>query len=53
MELTIRDAEPADAESLVRVLNPIIEARLYTAFDTPFSIEAERDYPMTDSPWEA
>ena len=44
MELSVRDAEPADAESLVRILNPIIEARVYTAFDTPFSIEAERDY---------
>ena len=42
MELTVRDAEPADAGSLVRVLNPIIKARVYTAFDTPFSIEAER-----------
>jgi hypothetical protein len=28
MELSVRDAEPADAESLVRILNPIIEARV-------------------------
>jgi L-amino acid N-acyltransferase YncA len=47
MELSVRDAEPADAEGLVRILNPIIEARVYTAFDTPFSIEAERDYLLT------
>jgi len=44
MKLSVRDAEPADAEALVRVLNPIIEARAYTAFDTPFTVEAERDY---------
>jgi L-amino acid N-acyltransferase YncA len=44
MNLFVRDAEPADAEGLVRVLNPIIEARVYTAFDTPFSVDAERDY---------
>jgi L-amino acid N-acyltransferase YncA len=44
MELSVRDAEPADAEALVRILNPIIDARIYTAFDTPFSVDAERDY---------
>lgn len=26
------------------ILNPIIEARVYTAFDTPFTIESERKY---------
>jgi L-amino acid N-acyltransferase YncA len=40
----IREATPADAEAIVGILNPIIEARLYTAFDTPFSVDAERDY---------
>lgn len=44
MELSIRDAEPADAQAIVGILNPIIEARVYTAFDTKFSVEAERDY---------
>ena len=44
MELSVRDAEPADAEGVVCVLNPIIQARVYTAFDTPFRVEAERDY---------
>jgi L-amino acid N-acyltransferase YncA len=44
MDLTVRDVEPADAEGLVRVLNPIIESRLYTALDTPFNVETERDY---------
>ncbi len=44
MELTIRDARLDDAEDIVGVLNPIIEARIYTAFDTPFSVESERDF---------
>jgi L-amino acid N-acyltransferase YncA len=43
-ELSIRDAVPADAAGLVGILNPIIEARVFTAFDTPFSVDAERDY---------
>ena len=47
---TVRDAEPADAESLVRILNPIMEARVSSAFDTPFSIEAERDYLVNFAP---
>jgi L-amino acid N-acyltransferase YncA len=44
MELIVRDVDPADAEAIVRILNPIIEARVFTAFDTPFSVDAERDY---------
>jgi L-amino acid N-acyltransferase YncA len=44
MELAIRDAVAADAEAIVRILNPIIEARVHTAFDTPFSVDAEREY---------
>jgi L-amino acid N-acyltransferase YncA len=44
MELSVRDAELADAAALVRILNPIIEARAYTAFDTPFTVDAERNY---------
>jgi len=50
MELSIRDAVPSDAEALVGILNPIIAARLYTAFDTPFSVEAERDYLLNFPP---
>ena len=34
----------------MRILNPIIQARVYTAFDTPFSIEAERDYLLNFPP---
>jgi L-amino acid N-acyltransferase YncA len=44
MELVIRDATPADAAGIVAVFNPIIEARSFTMFDTPFSIEGERSY---------
>jgi len=38
----IRDATPADAEAIVQILNPIIAARLYTALDTPFTVDQER-----------
>lgn len=44
MELSIRDVEPDDAEAVLGILNPIIEARIYTALDTPFSIDEERAF---------
>jgi len=44
MAFLIRDVVTADAEAVIGILNPIIEARVYTAFDIPFSVEAERDY---------
>jgi L-amino acid N-acyltransferase YncA len=44
MELLIREAQPDDAGAIVGILNPIIVAGIYTAFDTPFSVEAEREY---------
>ena len=40
----VRDIVPADAEAIVGILNPIIEARIYTVFAAPFTVEAERDY---------
>jgi L-amino acid N-acyltransferase YncA len=40
----IRDARPEDADAIVGILNPIIAAGVYTAFDTPFTAEAEREY---------
>lgn len=46
MQLSIRDVTPADADAIVAILNPIIAARVYTVFDAPFSVEAERDYIM-------
>src|SRR5437762_8181222 len=49
MPVEIRQARPQDAEGIVRILNPIIAAGLYTALDTPFTSEAEaryiRDFP--------
>ena len=44
MELFIRNATPDDAAGIVSVFNPIIEARSFTLFDTPFTVEAERSY---------
>lgn len=44
MDFLVRVAQPNDAEAIVRIFNPIIEAGLYTAFDAPFTVEAERAY---------
>ena len=44
MELVIRDVNPDDAAGIVSVFNPIIEARSFTLFDVPFTVEAERSY---------
>lgn len=44
MHLDVRDATADDAEAIVGILNPIIAARVYTAFDTLLTVQAERDY---------
>lgn len=44
MHVTVRDVVLDDAEAIVRVLNPIIEARSYTVLDAPFSAAEERDF---------
>ena len=44
MDLSIRDVEAADAAAVCAVINPIIEARAYTVFDAPFTVDAEREY---------
>ena len=44
MELTIREALVDDAEAVVAIFNPIIEAGLYTVFNTPFTVKAEAEY---------
>ena len=44
MELRIREAQPDDAEQIVAIFNPIIEAGSHTVFDTPFTVEQERQY---------
>ena len=48
-DLEIREATPEDAAGIVGVLNPIIEAGLYTILDTPFTAEAEREFICTRS----
>ena len=42
--LLVRDVLPEDAGAIVAILNPIVEARVYTVFAAPFTIDAERDY---------
>lgn len=44
MQLLVRDVRPEDAAAIVAIMNPIIAAGVYTAFDTPFTIEAEEAY---------
>jgi L-amino acid N-acyltransferase YncA len=44
MDISIRDVETDDAEAIVSILNPIIEARIYTVLDTPFTADAEREF---------
>lgn len=44
MDLWVREVEPGDAEAIAGILNPIIEAGLYTVLDTPLTVEAEREY---------
>lgn len=44
MSLEIRDARLEDAEAMVEILNPIIEAGVYTALDMPLTIEQQREF---------
>jgi hypothetical protein len=44
VDLRIREVRAEDAAGVVAILNPIIEAGVYTAFDAPFSEEQERAY---------
>ena len=44
MDVIVRPAVVSDAAGIVDVVNPIIDAGVYTAFDTPFTVEAERRY---------
>jgi L-amino acid N-acyltransferase YncA len=50
MEILVRAATPDDAAGIVSVFNPIIAAGRYTAFDTPFTVEAECAYIEQMSP---
>jgi L-amino acid N-acyltransferase YncA len=42
--IRVRPATPDDAAGVVAVLTPIIESRRYTVFDTPFTVEHEREF---------
>jgi L-amino acid N-acyltransferase YncA len=44
MELLVRDVRPEDAEAIVNILNPIIEAGEYTVLDAPLTVEEERQF---------
>jgi L-amino acid N-acyltransferase YncA len=44
MDLFVREAQIDDAEAIINLLNPIIEAGVYTALTTPLSVEAEQEF---------
>ncbi len=44
MNLLIREARLEDAEAIIGIFNPIIEAGVYTVFETAFTVEAEREF---------
>jgi len=44
MDLCVRNVRESDAEGIVAILNPIIEAGEYTVLDTPATVEFEREY---------
>ena len=44
MKLIIRDVQKEDSQGIIDVLNPIIEAGIYTILDTTFSLEEEEKF---------
>ena len=50
LAISVRPATPEDAPGIIQVFNPIIESGAYTAFDTPFTVEAEKSYIEELSP---
>ena len=42
--IQVRDVCVDDAEDIASILNPIIGARIYTALDTPVTVEQEREF---------
>jgi L-amino acid N-acyltransferase YncA len=42
--IDIRAVRVEDAEEILAILNPIIEARCYTALDTTFTLDQEREF---------
>jgi hypothetical protein len=49
IDMIIRPAVASDAPGILDVVNPIIDA-VYTAFDTPFTVEIEQRYIETFPP---
>ena len=47
MTIAIRDVQLEDAGAIVGILNPIIEARLFTTLDAPLTVDAERAFIRT------
>jgi L-amino acid N-acyltransferase YncA len=45
--IEIREARVEDAEDMIGILNPIIAARKYTAFDTQVSADQQREFIRT------
>lgn len=45
--LLVRDVALDDAAAIVDILNPIVEARVHTAFVEPFDVAAERQFIST------
>ena len=44
MDVHIREVRPEDAQAIVRILNPIIEAGRFTAIDTPLTEQKQRQF---------
>jgi L-amino acid N-acyltransferase YncA len=44
MNLIIREVKTSDAEGIINIFNPIIEAGIYTAITNTITIEAEREF---------
>src|SRR5687767_3582128 len=49
MTIDVRDVSIDDAAAIVDILNPIIETGLYSALDTPLSVEDQRQFIRTFS----
>jgi len=50
MTIAVRDVSIDDAAAIVGILNPIIETGLYSALDTPLSVEDQRQFIRAFSP---
>lgn len=44
MEVRVRPVRQSDAQGLIDVLNPIIEARTFTVLEGPLTLESEAEY---------